>query len=59
LATLDTLVCNKAARRFVDSCSKLKSEDKMVVEYSDLGHMIMHDKRYLGELTQEIMQWFD
>ena len=47
----DTLVDGQGARSFADSCFKLEGENmRKVIEYDDLGHMIIHDGRYLPEL---------
>ncbi|TNV77116.1 hypothetical protein FGO68_gene7903 [Halteria grandinella] len=59
LAGQDMLVDNKGAYAFAESITKLKEEQKRIVEYPELGHMIMHDQRYLTQLQDGVIEWFD
>ena len=53
------LVDNKGSERFKQGCKRVKEEDKKIVEYEELTHMIIHDNKYIPEITKELVDWFD
>ena len=52
----DNIVCNKTAKNFFDV---VPIEDKAIVNYDDLDHMIIHDAEYLPMIVRDVSGFFD
>lgn len=52
----DNVICNKAAKNFFEL---VLTEDKAIVNYDDLDHMIIHDAEYLPLITNDLIGFFN
>ena len=53
----DDAVCTKTAKSmFFDI---VKVQDKDLITYDDLTHMVIHDKEYLHLIQSDLISWFN
>lgn len=52
----DGVICNKAAKNFFEMAP---IEDKAIVQYDDLDHMILHDNEYLSLIARDLIGFYN
>lgn len=52
----DQVVCNKQAKNFYDL---VPIEEKAIVEYDDLDHLLIHDAEYLPLIQKDLINFFN